>query len=82
MQITDNGGDFSIWPNIIPEESFFYGFMMDNWSNFTSVLTKLYPKLWAIDELLNFLIFVGIKYCELKHFPEMVLWSSPCQLTD
>ena len=73
VQITDNGGAFSIWPNNIPEKSLCYGFMMDSWSNFTSVLAKLYPKLWGIDEPLNFLSFVGINYSELKHFSEMVL---------
>ena len=36
-------------------------------------LPNLYRKLWGNGELLNFLIFVAINYCELKPFLEMVL---------
>ena len=67
------GGVFSIWPNITPQNSLHCGVMMGHWPNITQVLANLYRKLWGNGELLNFLIFVAINYCELKPFLEMVL---------
>ena len=67
------GGVFSIWPNITPQNSVHSGVMMGHWPNITQVLANLYLKLWGNGELLNFLIFVAINYCELKPFLEMVL---------
>ena len=67
------GGVFSIWPNITAQNSLHCGVMMGHWPNITQVLANLYRKLWGNGELLNFLIFVAINYCELKPFLEMVL---------
>ena len=35
VQISDNSGAFSVWPNIIPEKSLHCGVMMGHWPNFT-----------------------------------------------
>ena len=76
VQISDNSGAFSVWPNITPEKSLHCGIMMSHWPNFALVLAKLYPKLWGNDKLLNFFIFVWRNDCELKPFLEMVLCRS------
>ena len=57
VQILDNSGAFSVWPNITPEKSLHCGVMMGHRPNFTPVLAKLYPKLWGNDEPLNFYQF-------------------------
>ena len=67
------GGVFSIWPKITPQISLHCEVMMGHWPNITQVLANLYHKLWGNGELLNFLIFIAINYCELKPFLEMVL---------
>ena len=67
------GGVLSKWTNITPQNSLHCGVMMGHWPNITQVLANLYRKLWGNGELLNFLIFVAINYCELKPFLEMVL---------
>ena len=58
VQISDNGGAFSTWPNITLEESLHCGVMMGHCTNFTLVPAKLYPKLWVNGETLNFFSFV------------------------
>ena len=78
---TDIGGVYSIWSNITSKNSLHCGVMMGHWPNITQVPANPYPKLLSNGELLNFLIFVAINYCELKPFLEMVLWSSACWLT-
>ena len=70
---TDTGGAFSICLNITPGKSLRCGIMMSHWPTFTLASAKLYLKLWGNGKLLNFLIFVGTSYCELKPFLEMVL---------
>ena len=77
VQISENSGAFSVWPNITTEKSLHCGVMMGHWTNFTPVLAKLYPKLWGNDEPLSFFSFVWTNYSELKPFSEVVLWSSP-----
>ena len=72
VQVSENSGAFSVWPNITQEKSLHCGVMMGHCPNFTPVLAKLYPKLWGNDELLNFFSFVWTNYSELKPFLEMV----------
>ena len=73
VQITDNDGAFSVWPNITPREVTLLWGYDGPITNFTLVLAKLYRKLWGNDKLLNFLAFVGTDHCELKSFSDMVL---------